>query len=87
MSMILDQIKQDEGSVKKGDRHIPYKDSEGYLTIGYGRLASRGISEDEALLMLHNDLRDTENDIRNNFSWFDALTEKGKKLLSIWFLT
>lgn len=53
------QIKVDEGF-----RGQLYRDSEGYLTIGYGRLmdASRGggIAKDEAEYLLANDLRTAE---------------------------
>lgn len=42
----------------EGRRLSPYKDSVGVLTIGYGRnLEAVGISEDEAELMLDNDMR------------------------------
>lgn len=58
-----------EGSVKKGDLHIPYNDAAGYCTIGYGRLLQKnrcqnidlrhlrgGISEDQAVAFLNEDL-------------------------------
>ena len=47
---LVKRLKLDEGTgpVKKG-RLMPYNDSEGYLTIGYGRnIHSRGISDEEA---------------------------------------
>lgn len=47
----LDLIKAHEGLRLK-----PYYDTEKNLTIGYGRLLERGISIDEAELMLKNDL-------------------------------
>lgn len=48
-----ERIKQDEGY--SGE---PYKDTEGILTIGYGRnLQAVRISRDEAELMFQNDLR------------------------------
>lgn len=52
-------VKQDEGF-----RGVVYRDTEGYLTIGYGRLLepSRGggIAKDEAEYLLANDLRTAE---------------------------
>lgn len=52
-------VKTDEGF-----RGVMYRDSEGYFTIGYGRLLepSRGggISKDEAEYLLANDLRTAE---------------------------
>ena len=55
ISKATNQIKKDEGIVL----HV-YDDSLGYSTIGYGRLVDRrkggGISEDEALYLLKNDV-------------------------------
>lgn len=52
MSKLLEQLKSDEGLRLK-----PYKCTEGYDTIGYGRnLETNGISEDEAETMLMNDI-------------------------------
>ena len=45
------QIKVHEGCSLK-----PYADTEGVLTIGYGRNLSEGISDDEAEVMLSNDI-------------------------------
>lgn len=48
----LELIKHDEGLSL-----LPYEDTEGYVSIGYGRcLALNGISEAEAELMLENDM-------------------------------
>lgn len=53
------QVKTDEGF-----RGQPYRDTRGYLTIGYGRLLDKdkggGISMDEAEYMLTNDLKRAE---------------------------
>lgn len=53
------QVKTDEGF-----RDRLYRDSEGYLTIGYGRMIDPvrggGISRDEAEYLLANDLRTAE---------------------------
>ena len=52
MSKLINQLKSDEGLRLK-----PYKCTEGYLTIGYGRnLETNGISENEAEVMLVNDI-------------------------------
>lgn len=52
MSKLINQLKSDEGL-----RLNPYKCTEGYLTIGYGRnLETNGISENEAEVMLVNDI-------------------------------
>lgn len=53
------QVKTDEGF-----RGTVYRDSKGYLTIGYGRLLDPqrggGIAKDEAEYLLANDLRTAE---------------------------
>ena len=52
-----------------------YKDSVGVNTIGVGRnLDANGISEDEAMLMLSNDLRRTERELEA-FSFARYLNE------------
>ena len=52
MSIALAQIQKDEGL-----RLAPYRDTEGLLTIGYGRnLDHNGITEAEATYLLTNDL-------------------------------
>lgn len=64
-------IMHDEGTgpVKRG-RLMPYTDSRGYTTIGYGRnLSARGISQSEAYGMLLNDLKDVQIDICQTWPW------------------
>ena len=46
----------------------------GKLTVGYGRnLTDRGISHDEAEMMLANDLNIATAEARSAFDWFDRL--------------
>ncbi len=53
----------------------PYQDSEGKWTIGVGRnLDDVGISENEALILLSNDIKRCEQEARQ-FPWFKYLTE------------
>lgn len=59
---MIEQIKLHEGLRLK-----PYKCTEGYLTIGYGRnLETRGISPDEAEEMLLADLSDVEESLHRH---------------------
>ena len=61
----------------EGLRLEPYRDSLGILTIGYGRNLERGgggLSEDEALHLLHNDLQATIDDL-SKFPWFRRQTD------------
>ena len=52
MGQLVDEIKRDEGF-----RSIPYRDSEGQLTIGYGTLIESGITKEEAELLLDHRLK------------------------------
>ena len=60
---VVDFIKEVEGLKLK-----PYKDKYGNLTIGYGRnLDDRGITEEEAEIMLYTDLAIAEYKLREIF--------------------
>jgi lysozyme len=53
---LIDQLIRDEGIRLK-----PYRDSVGKLTIGVGRnLDDVGITKEEAVFLLHNDIRNSE---------------------------
>lgn len=68
----VDQIKRHEGLVLHA-----YKDSLGYLTIGYGRLVDKakhgGISEAEAEYLLQNDVSSVLSVLHRNITFFDSL--------------
>ena len=65
-----------EGTKKRGDRHILYKDSVGIMTIGYGRnIEERGISNDEASMLLRNDIDDSVKDMLKVFPWIEELDD------------
>ena len=74
MSQLLDSIKAEEGSKVVGGRHVVYPDSLGLETCGYGRLLSRGFSQDEAELMLANDLA-VARAAASQYSWFAGLSQ------------
>lgn len=67
---LLTQLKADEGF-----RSYAYTDSEGWITIGYGRLVDKrkggGISQDEALYLLQNDIK-AKSDQLLAYAWFNA---------------
>ena len=55
----------------EGFRSKPYKCTAGKLTIGYGRnIEDNGITVDEALFLLENDIKKTIDSCNSNFSWF-----------------
>ena len=68
---------RDEGEVNHA-----YKDSEGYLTIGVGRLIDKdkggSISHDEAMYLLNNDIKAVIGQCDREFDWFDTLDEARK---------
>ena len=66
--LLRDHIKWAEAA--QGPELFPYRDSVGILTIGYGRnLIHRGISKDEAELMLNNDIADSVKDAKTLPYW------------------
>ena len=67
---LLNQLRRHEGL-----RLEPYKCSEGYLTIGFGRnIETNGISEAEAEFMLMNDLIACESELKDE-GWYNQLDE------------
>ena len=60
----------------------PYLDSVGKLTIGVGRnLTDKGISKDEAIFLLQNDIQQAERDVRKVFINFSDYNENVKLVL------
>lgn len=73
---LLDLLVEHEGSVKDSGRHVLYYDSVGVPTIGYGRnLRDRGISEDEAQILLEWDVDDCYNSLVKSFPVTRYLSE------------
>lgn len=69
MSILTDMLIRHEGM-----RSLPYKDTVGVLTIGIGRnLDDVGISRDEAVYMLMNDIAHYQGELRRGFPWFSKL--------------
>lgn len=66
---LQEQIVRDEGM-----RLTIYQDSVGKWTIGIGRnLSDVGISKQEALIMLANDIQNAENRLEQEFPWAPGL--------------
>lgn len=67
---LIEQLKRHEGF-----RRFPYKDTKGILTIGYGRnLVSRGISHEEGAVLLGNDVREADAQLRAALSLYGDLS-------------
>ena len=63
----------------EGLRFAPYECTEGYLTIGVGRnLQTVGISEDEAMLMLQNDIKRAKDSLKQYefWGWLDEVRKE-----------
>lgn len=74
---LTDMLVDHEGLKRK-----PYRCTAGKLTIGVGRnLDDRGISPDEAMYMLANDIRDSRRELSSAFPWFDKLDEVRQAVL------
>lgn len=75
--MLQQRLKAEEGF-----RPFPYLDSVGTLTVGYGRnLVSRGLTEEEALHLLDNDIYMAEDQIDSAMPWTRELDEVRKAIL------
>ena len=67
----------------EGMKTKPYKDTVGKLTIGVGRnLDDNGIDADEAMYLLRNDIKNTQDDLKSIFNDFDELPENVKLALT-----
>jgi lysozyme len=77
ITSLADQLRRDEGT-----RLHPYKDTVGKLTIGTGRnLDDVGISQDEADLMLANDIKVATIRLESTFPWTVGLDDVRKSVL------
>jgi len=63
-------------------RKHPYRDTEGVLTVGYGRnLDANGVSRGEARFMLKNDLAVAEGEAKSRFPFFKDLDSIRQEVL------
>ncbi|MEJ2656239.1 MAG: glycoside hydrolase family protein [Desulfobacterales bacterium] len=77
MKAIEKQLIEHEGLEKK-----VYRCPAGKLSVGVGRnLEDKGITEEEALFLLRNDIAECEDDLRSIFTEYDALDEYRKRVL------
>lgn len=66
----------------EGLRLKPYRDTKGKLTIGVGRnLDDVGITREEALLLLNNDLVRVRREVERAFPWFSRLNPVRKNVV------
>lgn len=78
MSEIADLLLKHEGY-----RRFVYLDTVGVETIGVGRnLRDRGITKDEAIYLLENDIKDFTEQLDERLFWFDTAPDKVKLVLT-----
>ena len=73
--ILIEEIARDEGTgpMVRG-RHLPYTDTVGKTTIGYGRnLTDNGLSSREAFTLLEHDVDEAIADLSATYSWFARL--------------
>ena len=82
MSLIEELLKEEEGlflqAYDDGTERVirPGTTLKGHPTIGYGRaLDVEGITVDEALYLLRNDIAAVQAEAIKNFPWFSGLSE------------
>lgn len=66
----------------EGVKLRPYRDSVGKLTIGVGRnLEDVGISRQEAMGLLQNDIARAEADLDRNLPWWSEMSDARQRVL------
>ena len=77
---MVKQLRRDEGVVKHA-----YQDTEGYWTIGVGRLIDKrrggGLSEEEIDFLLNNDVAEKEKALEASVSFYKGLDEARRGVL------
>ena len=79
-ALVLPHLKREEGF-----RSNIYLDSEGYWTIGYGRLLETalggGISREEGEFLLKNDLESVKRGLDTQLPWWRSLSKVRRAIL------
>ena len=74
---LIEELIYDEGYFQS-----PYLDTVEKTTIGVGRnLTDRGLSDDEIMMLLNNDIDIVEKELAANFSWYPTLPEPQQRAL------
>lgn len=78
--LLLNELLRDEGFVPHA-----YTDSLGFTTIGIGRLIDKrrggGITKDEALYLLANDVDKVVNQLNTSIPWWTSLSPTRRRVL------
>jgi lysozyme len=78
MGKLIEDLKRDEGF-----REFVYQDSEGYWTIGYGRMVDiklgGGITEEEGVVLLINDINEVVKELDYEVPWWRQLPPNAQR--------
>lgn len=82
LQRIIKRKKLYEGEVKRAGRHIVYRDTKDKATIGWGRnIDDKGITDEEAMNLLLNDIQDAKEDCLKLFKNYNELDEIRQEVL------
>lgn len=76
-------LRQQEGTGPRNAQgwFLPYHDTVGKLTIGYGHLVDKGLPADVAHMLFMSDIADAVDDVRHCFSCYDTLSRPRQLVL------
>jgi lysozyme len=74
---LISMLQRHEGTGPvKNNRFLPYQDTVGKTTIGWGRnIADIGISREEAEFLLENDIKIARMELQKAYPWFYLLDD------------
>ena len=82
MKKLIEMLKRHEGVVKTNGRHVAYKCSAGYWTLGIGRNVDPnggiGLSDEEVDYLLENDIERVIKELSSEYPWFNQLDDVRK---------
>ena len=82
MEDLIEMLKRHEGEVVTNGRHVIYKCSAGYWTLGIGRNVDPngglGLSEDEVNYLLEKDIERVIKELSLAYRWFNDLDDVRK---------
>ena len=69
--MLIDMLARQEGK-----RNFAYECTAGKISIGIGRnLEDRGLSDNEIMFLLNNDIEISQRELSKTFDWFSSLNQ------------
>ena len=82
MKKLLEMLKRHEGEVVTNGRHVAYKCSAGYWSLGIGRNIDPnggiGLSQEEVDMLLENDIARVIKELASEYTWFNDLDDVRK---------